>query len=110
MSFWTKGKKQPRSAKQREAMKGKGARYGQGLPVFSVDIEEDARDLMVLTCSLGYDKRHIFFKPGVFGDFDGEGDVEDLDKVTACLAETYAILKKRKAEMEEWDDTADDRR
>jgi hypothetical protein len=108
VSFWKKGEKQPRSAKARERMRGKGANYGRGLPVFSVDTLEEARDLVVLTCSLAYDGRHVLFKPGVWGDFSAEGgrEVGNLDKVTAYFAKSYAELKKRTKKRER-DDEAD---
>jgi hypothetical protein len=107
VSFWKKGEKQPRSEKAREALKGKGAKYGRGLPVFSVETLEEARSLVVMTCSLAYDGRHTLFKPGVWGDFgDGGREVEDLNKVTTYFAKAYARLKKCTKKRKK-DDTTD---
>ena len=70
------------------------------LPLFSVDTEQEARDLLVATCSLGLDGEYYARELAPYAE-EGADQTGRLDAFYAFgerLRDTYARIKLRRAE------------
>ncbi len=61
------------------------------LPVFSVDTEEEAKTLIVMTCTMGLDGNYYA------RELIEEQSLENLQRFSDKLATAYEHLQKRKA-------------
>lgn len=77
---------------------------GVAIPVYSVDTQQEAEDLIILTCRKQYKEHPLmrgkpWFKITLDGalDFKPYLDYEDLDAVKAKLKNSHEILKSRRS-------------
>ena len=82
--------------------KGQPVFNGVALPVFSVDTEEEAKDLITLVSRAQYEEHpqlpgQVWYKITLSGDLDFKHalEIEDLRAVTDKLESAYQHIKER---------------
>ena len=70
---------------------GRGPIPDGALPVFSTDTEEEAQDLIVLTCPMGYDGNYYA------RELAAEQTLKNLQEFSDRLAAAWEIMKGRRA-------------